>query len=157
MHPLRKRRLGWVLALLVGVGAAVGLLLYALGENVNLFYPPADIVSGKAPVGREIRAGGMVMPGSIKRHADSLKVEFKITDYKGETAVVYEGILPDMFREGQGVVAMGVLDEARVLKASQVLAKHDENYMPAEVRDALEKSGRHYETSAGEQKSPLAK
>lgn len=157
MHPLRKRRLGWVLALLVGVGVAVGLLLYALRENVNLFYPPADIASGKAPVGREIRAGGMVVPGSIKRSTSSLDVEFRITDYKGETRVVYQGILPDMFKEGQGVVAMGVLDESRTLKASQVLAKHDENYMPAEVRDALEKSGRHYGPQAGEQKSPLSK
>lgn len=156
MHPQRKRRLLWILVLLAGTSAAVGLVLFALRENVNLFYPPVDIATGKAPVGREIRAGGMVVEGSVVRAKDSLHVEFAITDYKGQARVVYDGILPDMFREGQGVVAMGVLDEARVLHATQVLAKHDENYMPAEVRDALEKSGRKYDANPSPKHSPLS-
>lgn len=154
MHPLRKRRLWLVLALVASTSAAVGLIMYALSENIDLFYPPEDIASGKAPIGKQIRAGGMVVNGSVKREPGQLAMEFRVTDYKAEVTVRYEGILPDMFREGQGIVATGVLNEQRVLTASQVLAKHDENYMPAEVKDALEKSGRHYEMSS--EKAPAS-
>jgi cytochrome c-type biogenesis protein CcmE len=137
MHPLRKQRLIIVLLIVFGAALAVALASFALRENINLFYPPAEIVAGKAPVGKSIRAGGMVVEGSIKRDPDSLRVEFEVTDYKASVSVVYTGILPDLFSEGDGVVAAGKLDEDGVFQASQVLAKHDENYMPPEVKDAL--------------------
>jgi len=103
-----------------------------------LFYPPSDVVAGRAPVDRNIRLGGMVVEGSIERSDTSLTTEFWVTDYEASVAVRYTGILPDLFDEGQGVVAEGRLDETGVLIASQVLAKHDENYMPPEVAAALE-------------------
>ena len=138
MHPLRKQRLTIVLFVVFGAAAAVALATFALRENINLFYPPVDIVAGKAPVGKSIRAGGMVLEGSLKRSPDSLRVDFIVTDYKAEVPVVYTGILPNLFAEGQGVVASGVLDANGVFQATEVLAKHDENYMPPEVQSALD-------------------
>ncbi len=137
MHPIRRQRLFIVLLVLIGVASAVGLTAYAMRENINLFYPPADIVAGKAPVGKKIRAGGMVVQGSVQRDPKSLKVRFDITDYKETVTVEYTGILPDLFAEGQGIVASGVLDASSVFQANEVLAKHDENYMPPEVKDSL--------------------
>lgn len=138
MHPIRKQRLIIVLLVVFGSAVAVALITYALRENINLFYPPVDIVAGKAPVGKAIRAGGMVQKGSVKRDTDSLQVEFVVTDYKASVKVLYSGILPDLFAEGEGVVAAGKLDEHGIFHATQVLAKHDENYMPPEVQAALE-------------------
>ncbi len=138
MHPHRKQRLIWVSLIVVFSSAAIGLVAFALRDNINLFYPPSDVVAGKAPVDRNIRLGGMVVEGSIERSDTSLTTEFWVTDYEASVAVRYTGILPDLFDEGQGVVAEGRLDEAGVLIASQVLAKHDENYMPPEVAAALE-------------------
>lgn len=140
MHPIRRQRLIIVLLVVIGAGAAVGLTAFAMRENINLFYPPADIVAGKAPVGKKIRAGGMVVEGSVQRASDSLRVSFEVTDYKARVPVVYTGILPDLFAEGQGVVASGSLDEQGVFQATEVLAKHDENYMPPEVQDAIDKA-----------------
>ena len=140
MHPLRKQRLMIVLFILLVAGVAAALLGYALRENINLFYPPAEIASGKAPLDRQIRAGGMVQEGSVQRDESSLKVRFVVTDYSAVVPVEYEGILPDLFSEGEGVVVSGKLGGDGVFYASQVLAKHDENYMPPEVSDALEKS-----------------
>lgn len=137
MHPIRKQRLIIVLFIVFGASVAVGLVSFALRSNINLFYPPVDIVAGKAPIGKKIRAGGMVLTGSVKRATDSLRVEFVVTDYKANVTVVYEGILPDLFSEGEGVVAAGELDEEGVFYATEVLAKHDENYMPPEVKDAI--------------------
>jgi len=137
MHPIRKQRLIIVLFIVFGASVAVGLVSFALRSNINLFYPPVDIVAGKAPIGKKIRAGGMVLTGSVKRSTDSLRVEFVVTDYKANVTVVYEGILPDLFSEGEGVVAAGELDEEGVFYATEVLAKHDENYMPPEVKDAI--------------------
>ncbi len=142
MHPVRKRRLTIVLALFAGFAVAVSLAVVALQENMNLFYSPAEIATGKAPVQQRIRAGGLVAEGSLERDPDSLKVRFVITDNQGRVPVEYKGILPDLFREGQGVVALGELNEDGMLRADQVLAKHDEDYMPPEVKKALEKSGR---------------
>ena len=139
MHPVRKQRLTIVLFITIFSSLAVGLVVYGLRGNINLFFPPADIVAGKAPVGSPIRLGGMVVEGSLIRSTDSLRVQFDVTDYAATVTAVYEGILPDLFAEGQGVVAAGVLDEQGVLQASEVLAKHDENYMPPEVADALAK------------------
>jgi cytochrome c-type biogenesis protein CcmE len=142
MHPVRKQRLYLVLFVVVFSSAAIGLVVYGLSGNINLFYPPAEVAAGKAPVGQPIRVGGMVVDGSIERSDDSLEVRFEVTDYQAKVAIVYVGILPDLFDEGQGAVAAGVLNEAGVLEATEVLAKHDENYMPPEVADALEASGR---------------
>lgn len=137
MHPIRKQRLIIVVLIILGTGLAVALATYALRGNINLFYPPSDIVAGKAAVGKQIRAGGMVKVGSVVRSTDSLRVDFVITDFKSDVAVTYVGILPDLFDENQGVVAAGKLDSQGVFQASEVLAKHDENYMPPEVTAAL--------------------
>ena len=141
MHPIRRQRLTLVLFLVVFSSAAVGLVMYALRGNINLFFPPAEVAAGMAPVGQPIRIGGMVVEDSVQRDDDSLAVTFRLTDFQSEVAVVYEGILPDLFDEGQGAVAAGVLDASGTLQASEVLAKHDENYMPPEVAEALERSG----------------
>ena len=142
MHPIRKKRLTIVLFLLVGLGVAVALTTYALRQNINLFYDPSQISAGEAPVDVRIRAGGMVEEGSVVRAPDSLTVEFRVTDFSASVPVEYTGILPDLFAEGQGVVAMGRLDTNGRFVADQVLAKHDENYMPPEVADALEKASK---------------
>lgn len=140
MHPVRKQRLIVVLCVVLFSSAAVGLMAYALRGNINLFFPPAEVAAGKAPVGQSIRVGGMVVEGSVQRSPDSLAVRFEVTDYQAVVPVVYEGILPDLFGEGQGAVAAGVLDANGVLQATEVLAKHDEEYMPPEVAEALKGS-----------------
>ncbi len=137
MHPKRKQRLLIVLSIVIGASLAAGLLFYAMRDNLNLFYPPTEIVAGKAPVGQRIRAGGMVEKGSITRAEDGLTVSFNITDYEATVGVSYTGILPDLFAEDSGVVVAGVLDKNLHLVADEVLAKHDENYMPPEVADTL--------------------
>ena len=141
MHPIRKQRLYLVMFIVMFSSAAIGLVVYAMSGNINLFFPPADVVAGKAPTGKPIRVGGMVADGSVQRSEDSLEVVFELTDYAANVPVVYVGILPDLFDEGQGAVASGQLNEEGVLMASEVLAKHDENYMPPEVAAALEQSG----------------
>ena len=141
MHPVRKQRLFLVLFIAVFSSVAVGLVMYALRGNINLFYPPVDVVAGNAPPGQPIRVGGMVVEGSVQRATDSLAVRFQLTDFKASVPVVYTGILPDLFGEGQGAVASGVLNAEGVLEATEILAKHDENYMPPEVAGALEGSG----------------
>ena len=140
MHPIRKKRLMIVLVLIAGISVAVGLITYALRQNINLFYDPSQIAAGEAPLDTRIRAGGMVEEGSVVRDPDSLRVQFRITDFSHSVPVEYTGILPDLFAEGQGVVAMGKLTGDGRFVADQVLAKHDENYMPPEVAEALEKS-----------------
>ena len=140
MNPLRKKRLIIILAILVGAGAAVALALSALQQNINLFYTPTQIANGEVPDGVRIRAGGMVKEGSLSRSADSLLVEFVVHDGASEVRMRYQGILPDLFREGQGIVALGRLNADNVLVADEVLAKHDENYMPPEVAQAMDKA-----------------
>ena len=149
MHPIRKKRLTIVLFLLVGLGIAVGLSTYALRQNINLFYDPSQISAGEAPVDVRIRAGGMVEEGSVLRDPDSLMVEFKVTDFNASVPIQYTGILPDLFAEGQGVVAMGRLDSNGRFVADQVLAKHDENYMPPEVADAQENAAKGQQKASG--------
>lgn len=137
MHPVRRRRLFVIVFLLVGASVTAALVLQALEENINLFYPPDQVVAGEAPVGKRIRAGGMVLEGSVARAADSLDVGFVLTDRRGaEVPVRYSGILPDLFREGQGILVTGELDSGGVFHAQEVLAKHDENYMPPELIQA---------------------
>ncbi|RMJ05885.1 Cytochrome c-type biogenesis protein CcmE [Marinobacter litoralis] len=150
MHPIRKKRLTILIFLVAGLAVAVGLTTYALRQNINLFYDPTEIAAGNAPVDVRIRAGGMVEEGSVKRDPESLSVRFRVTNFTDSVSVEYVGILPDLFAEGQGVVAMGRLNNDGLFVADQVLAKHDENYMPPEVADALEKS------SKGQHKSPYA-
>ena len=134
MNPKRRTRLITVGFIFVGAAVTVGFVLTELNENLNLFYPPEKIVAGAAPVGTQIRAGGMVLEGSVARPGDELDVEFVLTDYRGaQFKVVYSGILPDLFREGQGILVRGELDDQRVFRAQEVLAKHDENYMPPEL------------------------
>ncbi|MCE8016666.1 cytochrome c maturation protein CcmE [Halomonas sp. MCCC 1A17488] len=141
MRPKRKQKLFMVLGLVSLAAIAVGLTLYALRANINLFFSPIQIVAGDAPYERQIRAGGMVKEGSVARNPDSLDVEFTVTDYVEDVRVHYSGILPDLFREGQGVVVVGQLQRDGYIRADQVLARHDENYMPPEVSEALEAAG----------------
>ena len=139
MTPTRKRRLTIVIVLLVGLSAAAALALTALNENMLYFYDPSQIVSGEAPTQRNIRVGGMVVENSVKRTPGSLKVEFTLTDYAEQVPVQYEGLLPDLFREGQGIIARGSMNEQGLFVAEEVLAKHDETYMPPEVADSLKR------------------
>lgn len=141
MNPVRRRRLIFALVIMMGAGAAVGLTLYALQQNINLFYSPSQIAAGEAPPGRSIRIGGLVVPGSVQRAPQGLTVEFALTDNREQVRVRYEGILPDLFREGQGIVARGVLTPDGSVRAEEVLARHDENYMPPEVADSLKQTG----------------
>jgi cytochrome c-type biogenesis protein CcmE len=144
VNPRRKKRLALATALIGGVAAIASLLLYALNSNLNLFYTPTEIVQGKKDtgvkpeLGQRIRVGGMVTVGSMVRDPSSLHVEFAVHDsLGGEVIVTYDDLLPDLFREGQGIVAQGVLVEGGKLQATEVLAKHDENYMPPEVAEAM--------------------
>ncbi|MFP4138325.1 MAG: cytochrome c maturation protein CcmE [Halomonas sp.] len=141
MTPKRKRKLYVILGLIALAVVAVGLTLYALRSNINLFFSPVQIAAGDAPFERQIRAGGMVKEGTVERDPDSLDVGFVVTDYVDELEVSYSGILPDLFREGQGVVVVGELQQDGTLRADEVLARHDENYMPPEVAQALEEAG----------------
>lgn len=138
MHPVRKKRLIALSSILLVLGLAVGLILYALQQNINLFYGPTQVALGEAPQGVMIRVGGMVVENSVNRDSSSLAVKFDVTDFAHTVTITYQGILPDLFREGQGIVAQGKLNEQGVLVAQEVLAKHDEKYMSPEVSDALE-------------------
>lgn len=146
MKPRRKRLL-WVLAGVALVGLAVTLVLRALDANVMFFYSPSQIHAGEAPQGAAFRIGGLVEVGSLQRSADGLQVQFMVTDEVQRVPVRYQGLLPDLFREGKGVVASGKLQTNGVFEASEVLAKHDENYMPPEAAKALEDAAR---TSRGQ-------
>lgn len=143
MNPRRKQRFFAVSAVVLLLAGAVGGIMYAMTEHVDLFYTPSQLVDGlgeqkkKPVVGQRLRIGGMVVAGSVKRDEQSLKVSFDLVDTGPLVRVEYEGILPDLFREGQGIVAQGVLIDATTVQASEVLAKHDENYMPPEVAEAV--------------------
>lgn len=136
----RQKRLGFIVAGVMLVAAAVGLVLYALKNNVSLYFTPTQVYNKEAPQGRNFRIGGLVEVGSVKRETDGLTVHFNITDNARIMPVVYKGILPDLFKEGKGVVAQGKLEADNVFHAEEVLAKHDENYMPPEAADALKKA-----------------
>ena len=140
MSP-RKKRILMVCAILVGISISVILILTAFEKNLMYFYSPTEIINGDAPKARSFRIGGLVVTDSVIRNSDDLKVSFVLTDTMNEVKVIYEGILPDLFREGQGIVANGKLQPDNIFIADQVLAKHDENYMPPEVAEALEAAG----------------
>lgn len=141
MNPRRRKVLFTVVFIVLGVAAATALVLMAFSKNLLYFYSPAQVVAGEAPQSKMFRIGGMVVEDSVERDSDSLKVTFVLTDTAEQVQVSYEGILPDLFREGQGIVANGQLNEDGVFLAKEVLAKHDENYMPPEVADALAEAG----------------
>ena len=147
MKP-RTRRALWIVAGLAGLGAAVGLVLNAFQSNLVFFFTPTQVAANEVPANRTFRVGGLVEPGSVTRAKDGLTVHFKVTDSARTIPVVYVGLLPDLFREGKGVVAQGRVGPDGVFKASEVLAKHDENYMPPEAAHALEKAGHHIDKSA---------
>jgi cytochrome c-type biogenesis protein CcmE len=141
MKPRQKRFMfiGIAVALL---GVAVGLVLYALKDNVSLYFTPTQVFNKEAPQGRSFRVGGLVEEGSVKREGDGLTVHFMVTDTARSMPVVYKGILPDLFKEGKGVVAQGKLGADNVFHADEVLAKHDENYMPPEAKLALDQAAK---------------
>ena len=141
MTPTRKRRLIAVLVIVLGVGAATVVAMKALNENMLFFVSPTDVEEQNLPAGKRFRLGGLVAGGSVSRASDSLSVKFIVTDGAASVDVMYDGILPDLFREGQGIIAIGELKPEGYFEAAEVLAKHDENYMPPEVADALEKAG----------------
>lgn len=151
MTPRRKKRLVILATILTGLSVTIGLLAYTLSSNIDLFFKPTEVFQGKEGngvkpiVGQRIRIGGLVVPGSVHRDEASLKVNFKLTDMRMPVefndddltiTVKYDGILPDLFREGQGIVANGILQGGGFIEASEVLAKHDENYIPKELADA---------------------
>jgi cytochrome c-type biogenesis protein CcmE len=138
MRARRRQRLIFVGVILVGVAIATALVLTAIGENMLYFYSPSQIAAGEAPRSHDVRVGGLVVAGSVERQSNGLDVRFALTDTSSSVPVAYTGILPDLFREGQGIVALGRIGADGVFQAREVLAKHDENYMPPEVAEALE-------------------
>jgi len=147
MSPKKKRRLAFAAALLVAGAGAAALIVGALKDNVLYFYSPSDVAAKHVAPGVAFRIGGLVEKASVK-HGSGADVHFVVTDGKGEVAVDYNGVLPALFREGQGVIALGALNEAGRFDASEVLAKHDEKYMPPEVVQALKRSGRWKESGS---------
>jgi cytochrome c-type biogenesis protein CcmE len=141
MNPRRKKRLMTVSAVVIVLGGAISLMLYALSQNIDLFYTPSEIVDGKdgvvPEVGQRLRVGGMVVEGSVRRNQQTLDVSFDLVDTGPTITVSYQGLLPDLFREGQGIVATGVLTEKHHIQAHEVLAKHDEEYMPPELAEKM--------------------
>ena len=141
MKAHRQKKLTIILFVTAGLTVTVGLILFAMSQNINLFYTPTQVAEGEVTIGQQIRIGGMVKEGSVVSANDSLQVRFETTDFINAVPIEYEGILPDLFREGQGIVAEGTVDAAGVFQASRVLAKHDENYMSQEVKAALDAAG----------------
>ena len=137
MHPLRKQRLYVVLSILFGTAMAAFLVFKGLSENINLFYSPSDLKKEKISVDNQIRVGGMVKKDSINKESNSLRISFVITDFEEDLFITYEGMLPDLFSEEAGIVAKGKMNEQGIFIANEVLAKHDENYMPPEVAKTL--------------------
>jgi len=139
MTPARKKRLGLILLMVAGVAVGVGLALKSLDQNIMFFFTPSEVMSGKAPQNKLFRMGGMVVEGSVDRPGDGLTVKFDLTDNEQRVTVSYAGILPDLFREGQGIIANGKLNDSGEFVAEEVLAKHDENYMPPEIAEMMSK------------------
>lgn len=138
MTPTRKKRLILISLVILGVAVATAIFLTAFKDNIMFFKSPTEVSQNDFPENRSFRLGGMVKEGSLQRIDNTLKVQFLVTDYSADVLVEYEGILPDLFREGQGVVTIGQMRSDQVFAAEEVLAKHDENYMPPEVSDILQ-------------------
>ena len=141
MTPTRKRRMIFVLLILAVLAAAATISVWSLQQNLLYFQSPSQLETQAMPAGRSFRLGGLVKAGSVNRNQEGLAVNFLVTDGKAEVPVRFEGILPDLFREGKGVITIGALDESGTFQADDVLAKHDENYMPPEVAEALSEAG----------------
>ena len=157
MTPRRKRTMYIIIGALTGLGLAVGLVLYALKNNVSLYFTPTQVFNKEAPQGRNFRIGGLVEVGSVHREGDGLTVHFNVSDTVKTMPVIYKGILPDLFKEGKGVVAQGKLEADNVFHAEEVLAKHDENYMPPEAKDALDKAAKAQAVTAAASAVPTVK
>ena len=154
MNAVRRKKLMWVFFTLAGAAVAVVLVLYAIGQQTDYYFDPTAISEGQAPQDKRIRAGGMVVAGSVQRSpTDPLSVEFDITDFQSTVPVTYQGILPDLFAENSGIVATGKM-QGKTFVAGEVLAKHDENYMPAEVANSLKENNRAGLAPASEQYNP---
>lgn len=138
MTPARKKRLALILLMVTGIAIGLGFALKSLDENIVFFFTPSEVAEGKAPKNQLFRLGGMVVEGSVSRPGEGLTVQFDLTDNARQVTVRYTGILPDLFREGQGIIANGQIGDDGAFVAREVLAKHDENYMPPEVAAALE-------------------
>ena len=138
----RHRRFMWIALGLCVIAVAVTLVLRAFNSNLVFFFTPTEVAESKAPTDRTFRIGGLVTAGSVKRQRDGLTVTFAVTDMAKTIPVTYTGILPDLFKEGKGVVAQGKLGQDGVFRAAEVLAKHDENYMPPEAAEALKRAGK---------------
>ncbi|MDF1758643.1 MAG: cytochrome c maturation protein CcmE [Legionellaceae bacterium] len=137
MHPVRRRRLNVIILLLGVLSIAIALLMYALRQNISLFYSPSQLLNSPAQKSQLIRLGGLVVPGSVKRDTNSLLVHFEVSDNQKTISIDYQGILPDLFKEGQSIVTQGYYLGNKEFKAVEVLAKHDEKYMPPEVKSSL--------------------
>lgn len=154
MKPHRKQKL-LVIALILGVlSITVSLVLYGMSKNINLFFSPTDIAAGKAKIGVPIKVGGLVVEGSFKREKGSLEARFDLSTHGDVVTVLYSNILPDLFREGQGIIAVGQLVDQKTFKATEIIAKHDEEYMPPEVAKAL-KGVQHVPASENPKYSPV--
>ena len=140
MTPARKKRLALILLMVAGIAIGLGFALKSLDENIMFFFTPSEVAEGGAPKNKLFRMGGMVVTGSVSRPGDGLTVKFDLTDNANQVTVRYTGILPDLFREGQGIIANGLIGEDGAFIAQEVLAKHDENYMPPEVAEAMKKN-----------------
>ena len=140
MTPARKKRLALIALMLAGIAVGLTFALKALDENIMFFFTPTEVANGKAPKNRLFRMGGMVVTGSVSRPGDGLTAQFDLTDNEQQVTVHYTGILPDLFREGQGIIANGEVGDDGIFVAQEVLAKHDENYMPPEVAEAMKKT-----------------
>ena len=141
MKTKRKQRLTFVIVLIAGFGAATALALFAFKQNLLYFYSPSQLVVNEVAIGQVFRLGGLVVDGSVQRQSDGITTVFDLTDTAENVTVSYTGLLPDLFREGQGIVAQGKLNKEGIFVAQEVLAKHDENYMPPEVAEALKEAG----------------
>jgi cytochrome c-type biogenesis protein CcmE len=140
MNPVRRKRLILISIMLAGVGSAVAFALYAFNQNMMFYYSPTEVMNGKAPAHAHIRLGGVVVKGTFKHLPKSIRSQFEVSDGNKSVEVQYDGVLPDLFREGQVILAKGALDKDGMFVADEVLAKHDEKYMPREVVDSLNKA-----------------
>ncbi len=157
MNAVRRKKLMWVMFTLAGAAIAVVLVIYAIGQQTDYYFDATAIAQGEAPQDKRIRAGGMVVAGSVQRATDNpLNVEFDITDFESTVPVTYQGILPDLFAENSGVVATGKM-QGKTFVAGEVLAKHDENYMPPEVAKSMKENNRAAVTPTSEQYNPAEK
>lgn len=139
MNPTRKKRLLLIIAMVVGVALAAAFALNAFNKNMMFYFTPTEVAQGKAPINQPFRLGGMVVNGSVKKQTESTTTFFDLTDNQSTVTIEYSGILPDLFREGQGIISMGRLNQSGSFVADEVLAKHDENYMPPEVAESMKK------------------